>query len=76
VITVEEHQRAGGFGAAVLEVASRLPELRARVRILGVPDRFIEHKTTRDEQLAEAGLDAAGIEKSVLAVLRASLVQE
>jgi hypothetical protein len=39
-----------------------------------VPDRFVEHMTTRDEQLAEAGLDAAGIEKSVLAVLRASLV--
>jgi 1-deoxy-D-xylulose-5-phosphate synthase len=74
LLTIEEHQRAGGFGAAVLEVASRLPESRARVRLLGVPDRFVEHKTTRDEQLAEVGLDAAGIEKSAVAVLRASLV--
>jgi len=74
LLTIEEHQRAGGFGAAVLEVASRLPEARARVRLLGVPDRFLEHKSTRDEQLAEAGLDAAGIEKSVVAVVRASLV--
>jgi 1-deoxy-D-xylulose-5-phosphate synthase len=74
VLTLEEHQRAGGFGAAVLEVASRLPDTRARVRVLGVPDRFVEHKSSRDEQLEELGLDAAGIEKSVVAVLRASLV--
>ena len=74
LLTIEEHQRAGGFGAAVLEVASRLPDARARVRMLGVPDRFVEHMSTRDEQLAELGLDVAGIEKSVVAVLRASLV--
>jgi 1-deoxy-D-xylulose-5-phosphate synthase len=74
LLTIEEHQRAGGFGAAVLEVASRLPDARARVRILGVTDRYVEHMSTRDEQLAEAGLDATGIEKSVVSVLRASLV--
>ncbi len=74
LIALEEHQRAGGFGAAILEVASRLPDARARVKILGVPDRFIEHMTTRDEQLAAAGLDAEGIEKSLVAIVRASLV--
>src|SRR5262245_15862823 len=74
VLTLEEHQRAGGFGAAVLEVASRLPEARARVRILGVPDRFSEHKSSRDEQLAELGLDGPGIAKSVVNVLRATFV--
>ena len=62
VITLEEHQRSGGFGAAVLEVASRLPDARARVRTLGVPDRFVEHRSSREEQLAELGLDAAGVE--------------
>jgi 1-deoxy-D-xylulose-5-phosphate synthase len=74
LITVEEHQRAGGFGAAVLEVASRLPEARARVRVLGIPDRFVEHRSSRDEQLEDVGLDAEGIEESLVAVLRASLV--
>ena len=74
VLTLEEHQRAGGFGAAVLEVASRLPEARARVRMLGVPDRFVEHMSSREEQLAEHGLDGPGVERSVLGVLRASLV--
>jgi 1-deoxy-D-xylulose-5-phosphate synthase len=74
VITVEEHQRAGGFGAAVLELAARLPDARARVRTLGVPDRFVEHMSSRDEQLETVGLDAASIEASVVAVQRASLV--
>jgi 1-deoxy-D-xylulose-5-phosphate synthase len=74
LVTVEEHQRAGGFGSAVLEVAARLPEGRARVRVLGIPDRFVEHRTTREEQLEECGLDAAGLEKSLLAIVRASLV--
>jgi 1-deoxy-D-xylulose-5-phosphate synthase len=74
LVTVEDHQRAGGFGSAVLEVASRLPEARARVRLLGVPDRFVEHRSSREEQLAELGLDAAGIHKSLVALLRASLV--
>ena len=74
VVTVEEHQRAGGFGSAVLEAASRVPEVRARVRVLGVPDRFVEHMSSRDEQLTAVGLDAAGIERSTAAVLRATLV--
>jgi deoxyxylulose-5-phosphate synthase len=58
----------------VLEVASRLPEARARVRILGVPDRFVEHMSSRDEQLADLGLDGPGIAKSAVNVLRASFV--
>ena len=74
VVAVEEHQRAGGFGSALLEIASRLPDGKARVKVLGVPDRFVEHMSSRDEQLVAAGLDADGIEKSVVAVLRASLV--
>ncbi len=76
IFTLEEHQRAGGFGSALLEAASRLPydHQRARIKILGIPDRFIEHMTSRDEQLAKIGLDAKGIVKSVLASRRANLV--
>ena len=60
--------------AWALEVASRLPDARARVRILGITDRFVDHMTSRDEQLATFGLDAEGIEKSCRTTLRASLV--
>jgi 1-deoxy-D-xylulose-5-phosphate synthase len=74
ILAIEEHQRAGGFGSALLEAASRLPETRARIRILGIPDRFVDHMTSRDEQLASLGLDADGIEKSCRSALRVSLV--
>ncbi len=69
ILTLEEHQRAGGFGSAVLEALNQLPGPNARVRILALPDRFCEHRTTRAEQLADAGLDADGIERSVRALL-------
>ncbi|MCK6446395.1 MAG: 1-deoxy-D-xylulose-5-phosphate synthase [Planctomycetes bacterium] len=74
LFTLEEHQRAGGFGSAVLEAVSRLPQVRASVRILGIPDRFLEHKTTREEQLAEAGIDADGVERAVRFALSPQLV--
>ena len=71
IVTLEEHQRAGGFGSAVLEAASRLPNAPRAVRVLGVPDRFVEHMTTREEQLADAGLDADGLERTVRTLLLA-----
>ncbi|NQU21517.1 MAG: 1-deoxy-D-xylulose-5-phosphate synthase, partial [Candidatus Nealsonbacteria bacterium] len=60
VLTVEEAALMGGFGSAVLEAACDASLNTARIRRLGVPDRFIEH-ATRDEQLADLGLDADGI---------------
>ncbi|MCE9594806.1 MAG: 1-deoxy-D-xylulose-5-phosphate synthase [Planctomycetes bacterium] len=74
LFTLEEHQRCGGFGSAVLEAVSRFPNVRASVRVLGLPDRFIEHRTTREEQLAEVGLDADGIERAVRFALSPKLV--
>ncbi|HUR26913.1 MAG TPA: 1-deoxy-D-xylulose-5-phosphate synthase [Planctomycetota bacterium] len=76
LITVEEHQRAGGFGSAVLESVSRLPHVRATVKVLAIPDRFLEHKTTREEQLDDAGLDAAAIERAVRSALNSALPVE
>jgi 1-deoxy-D-xylulose-5-phosphate synthase len=70
IVTLEEHQRAGGFGSAVLEAASRLGEGRCRVRTLGVPDAYQEHCTQREEQLARCGIDAAGLERTVTSLLR------
>lgn len=75
VVTVEEHQRAGGFGSAVLEAASRVPDARARVKVLGIPDRYIEHMTTREEQLGVAGIDAKGIAQSIRGLLRTTRVE-
>jgi 1-deoxy-D-xylulose-5-phosphate synthase len=75
LITLEEHMRCGGFGAAILEEASRMPGRGARIRILGVPDRFIPHMSSREEQLAACGLDAAGVERTVLSALQTTRVR-
>lgn len=71
VLTAEEHSVAGGFGSAVLETAAELGLSAAHVSLLGMPrDRFIAHGS-RAGQLAECGLDAAGIAASVKeAILR------
>jgi 1-deoxy-D-xylulose-5-phosphate synthase len=75
IVTVEEHQRAGGFGSAVLELLARQPvPVQAQARVLGIPDRFVEHRTSREEQLAECGIDADGIERTVEKLLQATRV--
>ena len=63
VVTVEENALQGGAGSAVNEV---LAELGAAVRILnlGIPDEFIGHGD-HQQQLADCGLDAAGITAAV-----------
>jgi 1-deoxy-D-xylulose-5-phosphate synthase len=60
LLTVEEGALMGGFGSAVLEVASDLGLDTSRIKRLGIPDRFIEH-AERSELLADLGLDARGI---------------
>ena len=60
VVTVEEGAVMGGFGSAVLELASDRGWDTRHVRRLGIPDRFIEHGE-REELLAELGLSAQGI---------------
>ena len=74
ILTLEEHQRAGGFGSALLEAANRLPNHGARLRLLGIPDRFIEHKSTREEQLAELGLDTEGVLRVVRSFLASTRI--
>jgi 1-deoxy-D-xylulose-5-phosphate synthase len=70
VLTVEEGCLMGGFGSAVLEAASDAGLATGHVRRLGLPDRFVLH-AERDEQLAEVGLDVAGITRAALDLARA-----
>ncbi|HEY2586020.1 MAG TPA: 1-deoxy-D-xylulose-5-phosphate synthase [Tepidisphaeraceae bacterium] len=71
VLTVEDHSLQNGFGSAVVEfaVTHRLPT--EDLTRLGMPDRLIAH-ATRKEQLAEVGLDAGGIARSVRDAIRAA----
>ena len=61
--TLEDNARIGGGGSAVLEFLAQ-NKITSRVLTLGLPDYFQEHGS-REELLAEAGLDAVGIEKSI-----------
>ena len=67
LVTAEEHQVMGGAGSAVCEALAGLG-IERRMLLLGLPDRFIEHGD-HAKLLASVGLDAAGIRKSVQAVI-------
>ncbi len=43
LITIEEHVVSGGFGSAVLEMLARRGLSDVRVRLIGIPDCFVEH---------------------------------
>ena len=61
IITVEENVLAGGFGSAVMEFYADRGQLdRVRLLRVGVPDTF-SAQATREEQLADHGLDADGL---------------
>jgi len=59
IVTLEENVVAGGAGSAVLEFLQRI-DCSMPVLQIGVPDGFVEHGS-REENLAAAGLDDAGI---------------
>ena len=69
LITVEEHTTVGGLGSAVLEYLAESGRLEdTPVRCLGVPDTHA-HLGSRAQQLADFGLDAAGIAEAARAFL-------
>ncbi|HMM56947.1 MAG TPA: 1-deoxy-D-xylulose-5-phosphate synthase [Rudaea sp.] len=65
LVTVEDNAVAGGAGSAVAEfLAAR--NLQTPLLQLGLPDAFLEH-ASREQLLDEAGIDASGIRKAILA---------
>ena len=66
LVCVEENAVAGGAGAGVAEVLAA-HGLNLPLTLIGLPDRYVEH-ASREEQLAECGLDTAGLTRSLLAL--------
>ncbi len=68
LVTIEDNARLGGAGSGVNEVLvaqhHTVPVLN-----LGLPDQFIEHGS-REELLAQCGLDTAGIQRAIQKRLR------
>jgi len=71
VLTLEDHALQNGFGSAVIEHAVSHNHPTEHLTRLGMPDRLVGH-ATRKEQLAEVGLDANGIARSVRDAVNAS----
>ncbi|WP_371181674.1 1-deoxy-D-xylulose-5-phosphate synthase [Xanthomonas sacchari] len=63
-VTIEDNVVAGGAGSGVAELFNAEGVLRP-VLHLGLPDAF-QHHASREQLLAEAGIDAAGIRAAVL----------
>jgi len=68
ILTVEDHALAGGFGACVLEACNNNRVSTDLIHRLGMPERWI-YQNKRKEQLAEVGLDPAGIARTVRTIL-------
>lgn len=43
IVTIEDHVVAGGFGSAVLELLERRGIHDVDIRVIGLPDKFVEH---------------------------------
>lgn len=65
LVTLEDNAIAGGAGSAVGECLAA-HGIETPLLQLGLPDRFLEH-ATREELLSEAGLDADGIRRAIVA---------
>lgn len=63
VVTVEDAQRAGGFGSAVLEWMSDNNK-DVKVQRIGLPDHFVEHGTVNELKVI-AGIDNDSIKKVI-----------
>jgi 1-deoxy-D-xylulose-5-phosphate synthase len=68
VITVEDGTIVGGFGSAVLEFMSA-NGYNAEVKMLGIPDRLVEHGTLKEIH-RECGYDAQGIAETVRELMK------
>ena len=59
IITVEDGTVVGGFGSAILEFMNA-HDYKATVKIMGIPDRLVEHGTPK-QLYDEIGIDANAI---------------
>jgi 1-deoxy-D-xylulose-5-phosphate synthase len=64
IITIEDHVTKGGFGSSILEFSQEQNFTNKQIKILGIPDKFIEHGDT-DELLRSVSLDKENIKEAI-----------
>jgi 1-deoxy-D-xylulose-5-phosphate synthase len=73
IITLEDGTVQGGFGSAILEFMNE-HNYKATVKILGIPDRLVEHGTPK-QLYDEIGIDANGIAEELRAMSKISVAE-
>jgi len=68
ILTIEDHSLTGGFGSCVLEAAHSAGLPTTAIHRLGLPEKWI-YQDSRSKQLAEVGLDAPSIARTIRAIL-------
>jgi 1-deoxy-D-xylulose-5-phosphate synthase len=68
ILTVEDGTVVGGFGSAILEFQAA-HGYHATTKMLGIPDRIVEHGTPKELQ-HECGFDAAAIAAAVREMMK------
>jgi 1-deoxy-D-xylulose-5-phosphate synthase len=71
ILTVEENAVSGGFGSAVLEELSQSGIEGLKVKLLGLPDVFIE-QGPQGMLRKKLGIDAEGIAREAMAFIKSS----
>ncbi|TAE11147.1 MAG: 1-deoxy-D-xylulose-5-phosphate synthase, partial [Bacteroidetes bacterium] len=71
VITIEDGTVVGGFGSAVLEFMNA-HGYQAQVKMLGIPDRLVEHGTLK-ELHRECNYDAQAVYETAKALVTTSI---
>lgn len=74
IITVEDGTIVGGVGSAVLEFMAH-HNYHAEVKMLGIPDRIVEHGTLK-ELHAECGYDANAIVSEAMQMMRVKITEK
>ena len=72
IVTLEEHMVMGGAGSAVNEYLLNSTDntvQRVEIKNIGIADEFIAHGS-HDEQLADCGLDVAGVTSQLRSLFR------
>ncbi|MGB3005407.1 MAG: 1-deoxy-D-xylulose-5-phosphate synthase [Chitinophagaceae bacterium] len=74
IITVEDGTVVGGFGSAILEFMNE-HNYKAEIKILGIPDRLVEHGTPK-ELHRECGYDAEAIAEAIREMIKQTISVE